>query len=54
MRTADTTGIVFNGAEEEDFGYADNTGTCYHHVLASQAGEVTVDNVDAVLCPSSP
>lgn len=54
MRTADTTGIVFNGAEEEDYGYADQGGACYHHVLASQAGEVTVDNVDALLCPSAP
>jgi hypothetical protein len=52
MRTADTTGIVFNGVEEEDYGFAD-AGTCYHHVLASQAGEVTVDNVDATLCPAA-
>ena len=54
MDTADTTGIVFNGVESEDFGYADNAGACYHHVLASQAGEVTVDNVDSTLCPGSP
>ena len=54
MRTADTTGIVFNGAEEEDYGYADDAGTCYHHVVASQAGEATVDNVDSTLCPAAP
>ena len=54
MSTADTTGIVFNGVEDEDYGYADKAGTCYHHVLASQAGEVTVDNVDSTLCPGSP
>jgi hypothetical protein len=54
MRTADTTGIVFNGVEEEDYAYSDHAGACYHHVLASQAGEVTVDNVDALLCPAAP
>ena len=54
MSTADATGIAYNGVEQETFGYADNTGTCYHHLLASQAGEITVDNVDAALCPSEP
>lgn len=54
MRTADATGIAYNGAEEEDFGYADSAGACYHHVVASQAGEVTVDNIDSLLCPGSP
>jgi len=49
----DTTavGLAFNGVENEDYGYADDTGTCYHHRLGAQAGEVTVDQLDA-LCPS--
>jgi hypothetical protein len=54
MRTADATGIVFNGAEQEQYGYADNTGTCYDHQLTSQAGEITVDQVLSSGCPSAP
>jgi len=45
MHTADATGIVFNGAEEENYGFTDSTGFCYNHYLASQAGELTVDQV---------
>ena len=54
MRTADATGIVFNGAEQEQYRYADKRGACYDHVLASQAGEVTVDQVSTLDCPSAP
>lgn len=53
MRTADATGLIFNGFEHEEYGYSDNTGTCYDHQLSSQAGEVTVDVTDS-LCPSEP
>jgi len=45
MHTADATGIVFNGAEEADSHYDDSTGACWDHYLASQAGEVTVDQI---------
>jgi hypothetical protein len=45
MHTADATGIVFNGAEEEHYNYTDSTDLCYNHYLASQAGELTVDQV---------
>lgn len=54
MRTTDATGIVYNGVETERYEYADDSGACYDHVLASQAGEITVDNVDTTLCPSAP
>jgi hypothetical protein len=54
MTTDDATGIAFNGAEHESYGYADDAGTCYDHQLASQAGELTVDQVDSTLCPSAP
>jgi hypothetical protein len=54
MRTDDATGLAYNGVEQEEFGYADNAGTCYHHELASQLGEVTVDRVDSTSCPSAP
>lgn len=54
MRTADATGIAFNGAEQEQYGYSDDTGACYDHQLASQASEVTVDQVLAVGCPAAP
>ena len=54
MRTTDATGIVYNGAETEQYQYADDAGACYDHLLASQAGEITVDNVDSSLCPSAP
>ena len=54
MRTTDATGIAYNGVEFEQYRYADDTGACYDHVLASQAGEITVDNVDATLCPTAP
>ncbi|MBV9099226.1 MAG: hypothetical protein JO079_14335, partial [Frankiaceae bacterium] len=54
MRTADATGIAFNGVEQEQYGFADNTGTCYDHVLSSQASEVTVDQLPSGGCPSAP
>lgn len=53
MRTADATGIAYNGAETEQYQYADDAGTCYDHALASQVGEITVDTVDSTLCPSA-
>jgi hypothetical protein len=53
MRTVDATGIVFNGVEQEEYGYADNAGTCYDHQLSSQAGEVTVDRLGQS-CPAAP
>ncbi|HVA59158.1 MAG TPA: peptide-N4-asparagine amidase [Mycobacteriales bacterium] len=53
MSTADATGIVFNGAEQETYGYADSAGACYDHRLASQAGEITVDQLDG-MCPGPP
>lgn len=54
MDTDDATGIAFNGVEHESYGYSDSGGTCYDHHLASQAGEMTVDNTDHTLCPSAP
>ena len=45
MRTVNATGLVFNGVEEEEYHYTDNTGACWDHYLSSQAGEVTVDQV---------
>jgi len=45
MRTANATGLVFNGAEEEEYHYADRSGACWDHYLSSQAGEITVDQV---------
>ena len=53
MRTADATGIAYNGAETEQYQYAEDAGTCYDHALASQVGEITVDTVDSTLCPSA-
>jgi hypothetical protein len=54
MRTVDATGIVFNGAEQEEYQFADNGGTCYDHVLSSQASELTVDQLVANRCPAAP
>jgi hypothetical protein len=51
MTTADATGLAYNGAETEKFGYADTAGACYDRTLGSQAGELTVDTTDA-LCPT--
>lgn len=45
MRTANATGLVFNGAEEEEYHFSDRSGACWDHYLSSQAGEVTVDQV---------
>jgi len=53
MRTAAPTGIVFNGAESERYGYSDSTGLCYDHRLGSAAGEVVLDESDG-FCPSAP
>jgi hypothetical protein len=54
MRTADATGIVFNGAEQESYGFSDSTGACYDHTLSSQASELTVDQVSSSGCPAAP
>jgi hypothetical protein len=53
MRTADATGIAFNGVEEEEYGYSDASGTCYDRLLASQAGELTADQMGRH-CPAAP
>lgn len=52
MSTRDATGIAYNGLEQERYGYSDSSGACYDHLIASQAGEVTVDQLDAA-CPGS-
>jgi hypothetical protein len=52
MDTQDATGLATNGIERERYGYADTSGVCYDHVLASQAGQLTIDRYDSA-CPGS-
>lgn len=54
MRTANATGLAFNGADEEEYSYSDDTGACTGRDLSSQAGELTVDRPGPCKFPPPP
>lgn len=52
MTTTDASGLAFNGAESESYGYADTAGACYDRSIATAAGQVVADE-DPPKCPST-